>query len=236
MPVRTLKKSYRGQPSYYMSHKALNTSVFCESTLERDFSVLLEFFYWVVTYEEQPFKVPYLNADGVPGKWTPDSLATLRLEDGDEQWLYEVKYRKDLWENWAEYKPKFRGALWYCRDNDIQRFKIMTDVEIRRGSKLKNIKLFLKNRFSQVDQGLVDFTLNLLVDCVTMDTRLLLKSLWDQGVDVNDANVVLYHLIANHRIGLDIESTFTYDTDLWLLPGAMDPVAEDVMFQRREAA
>jgi hypothetical protein len=217
MPVRFLKKSYRGQPSYHMTPKAEHIAVFCESNLERDFYVLLKFFKWVLSYEEQPFKVPYVNQDGIAGRWTPDTLATFQGDESIERWLYEVKFRKDLWENWTENKQKFRGALWHCRDHGIQRFKIVTEVEIRSGSKLKNAKFFIKNRKSEVDSGLVDYILGLLADCMTMETRPLLENLWNQGVEQNDACVALYHLIANHKVGLDFNAPFTYRTALWLL-------------------
>ena len=130
MPVRTLKKSYRGQPSWFQSRKAAR-EVFCESNLERDFYYLLEFFDWVVTFEEQPLTLPYLDVNEQVHQYTPDTRAHLRLGKSDENWLYEVKYRADLRENWAEYKPKFQGAIYYRRRNGFDRFKIMTEGEIR---------------------------------------------------------------------------------------------------------
>lgn len=38
------------------------------------------------------------------------------------------------------------------------------------------------------------------------------------GVDENEACRELYHLIANHRVGLDLDAEFAYDSELWLLP------------------
>lgn len=217
MPVRQLKKSYRGQPSLHMTQKAVHKAVFAESTLERDFYVLLKFLKWVVSYEEQPFKVPYINEYGGAGKWTPDTLVELQVGHSTEKWLYEVKYRVDIKENWAELKPKFRGAILYCKNNDINRFKLMTEVEIRSGSKLKNAKLFLKNRNSKVVPEVIEYILTLLANCVTMKTRTMLESLQTQGLGYNEACVAVYHLIANHRIGLDLNAPFTYESELWLL-------------------
>ena len=218
MPVRTLKKSYRGRPSLIMSRKALNPSVFCESTLERDFHKLLDFYFWVVSYEEQPVKIPYVDWNGRLGEYTPDTKAVLRLAGGEDRWIFEVKFRSDLRENWLEYKPKFRGAIRYCRNNGYARFKIMTDVEIRSGYKVENVKLFLKNRHSTVEPDLLAFMLRALSGQATISTRSLLESVWNVGVDKNDACVALYHLIANHRVGLDLDAEFTYDSELWMLP------------------
>jgi len=185
MPVRTLKKSYRGRPCLNMSRKAVNSSVFCESTLERDFHKLLEFYSWVITYEEQPLKIPYVDANGRPGKYVPDSLAALWLVGDMERWIYEVKYRSDLRENWHEYKPKFRGAIQYCRKKGYNRFKIMTDVEIRSGHKVENVKLFLKNRYSKVEADLLAFMFRTMGNQSTTSTRTLLERVWKLGVEEN---------------------------------------------------
>ena len=65
---------------------------------------------------------------------------------------------------------------------------------------------------------LIDYVVGLLCNCVTLGTRELLQRLWRQGVEENESLVTLYHLISNHVIGLDIESPFTYRSELWLLP------------------
>ena len=218
MPVRTLKPAYRGLPSRFKSFKAGNRHVFCESGLERDFYMLLEFFDWVVTFEEQPLTLPYLDADERVHKYTPDTRAHLRVDGQDEQWLYEVKYREDLWANWQEeYRWKFRGAVHYCRKNGFDRFKIVTEKEIRGGAKLKNIKRFLKKRSAVVDPVLIDYLLGWLEGGLVLDVRTVLERLHGQGVEDDDANVALSHLIATHKIGLDLDLPFTYQTELWRL-------------------
>ncbi|MEN8688782.1 MAG: TnsA endonuclease N-terminal domain-containing protein, partial [Desulfobacterales bacterium] len=209
MPVRNLKPSYRGLPSRTKSLKAGNRHVFGESTLERDLYILFEFFLWVVSYEEQPLTLPYLDVDEKLRKYTPDTQAHLRIDGHDEQWLYEVKYRADLWAEWNELRWKFRGAVRYCRENGFDRFKILTEKEIR-GPKLDNIKRFLKKRSAVVDPVLKDFMLKLLEGGLVLDVRTVLMRLRDQGIEENTANVALSHLIATHKIGLDLDVPFTY--------------------------
>jgi len=219
MPVRTLKKSYRSQLSLLMSRKAVNPSVFCESTLERDFHKLLEFMPWVISFEEQPMKIPYVDANGRPGKYTPDTLTHLQFDDDFEKWIFEVKYRKDLRENWSEYRHKFRGAVHHCKAQGYDRFKIVTEVEIRSGYKLKNVKLFLKNRNSSINPDLLECITRVVGGNGTILTRSLLELATDKmRVDQNEVCRGLYHLIANHRVGLDLDAEFTYQSDLWLLP------------------
>lgn len=214
MPVRTLKPAYRGQPSWFNSRKA-GRQVFCESNLERDFYILLEFFDWVETFEEQPLTVPYLDADLGAHEYTPDTLVTLQSEGGEERWLYEVKFREDLWANWQDYRWKFRGAVRYCREHGFERFKIITEKEIR-GPKLDNVKRFLKKRAAVVDPVLARYLLDQLAGDRTLDVRSLLDRLRGQGVAANQANVTLSHLIATHKVGLDLDLPFSYDTELWL--------------------
>jgi hypothetical protein len=193
--------------------------VFCESTLERDFHKLLEFFPWVISFEEQPMKIPYVDANGRLGKYTPDTLARLQFDVDFEKWIFEVKYRKDLHENWAEYRQKFRGAVHHCKTHGYDRFKVVTEVEIRSGHKLKNVKLFLKNRYSVIDHDLLECIAHALSGAESMRTRHLLElATGIMGVDENEACRGLYHLIANHRVGLDLDAAFTYDSELWLLP------------------
>jgi hypothetical protein len=216
MPVRKLKPAYRGVPSRTKSLKAGDRHVFGESTLERDLYILFEFFLWIVSYEEQPLTLPYLDADEILHKYTPDTRAHLRIDGHDEQWLYEVKYRKDLWAEWHELRWKFRGAVHYCAHNGFDRFKILTEKEIR-GTKLDNIKRFIKKRSAVVDPVLIDYMLGLLEGGLVLDVRTVLTNLRDQGVEDNDANVALSHLIATHKIGLDLDIPFTYETELWRL-------------------
>ena len=72
-----------------------------------------------------------------------------------------------------------------------------------------------------MDPVLIDFMLRFLTNCVTLSTKRFLQLCWQQGVTENVACFHLYHLIANHRVGLDIDAPFTYDSELWLLPGAL---------------
>jgi len=75
-----------------------------ESSLERDFYVLLEFSESVVRWDPQPIRLPL--ADSGKG-YVPDVLVSyldnLRDPSSTRRVLYEVKYRDELWKNWAGY-------------------------------------------------------------------------------------------------------------------------------------
>jgi hypothetical protein len=63
MPVRKIPKNYRGVTGLVASELNAKQTAF-ESTLERDFMLLVEFDPNVLSYEEQPVRIDYLSADG----------------------------------------------------------------------------------------------------------------------------------------------------------------------------
>ena len=111
-----------------------------ESTLEADFLTLLDFNKDVARFRTQPVTIEYQN-NGIPCTYTPD--VKVELKSG-KVIIYEVKYRKDLFENWPVLKPKFRAAIQYAKKIAAE-FKIVTEIEIRTNY-LQNIK-FLKTYY-----------------------------------------------------------------------------------------
>ena len=86
-----------------------------ESTLERDFLLLLDFDPDVEFFEEQPVKIIYHDAHGQRRTYTPDVLVRYRPHRFQARHtkpvLCEVKYRDDLRQHWVEYRPEVpRGA------------------------------------------------------------------------------------------------------------------------------
>ena len=111
-----------------------------ESTLEADFLTLLDFNKDVAKFRTQPVTIEYRNNDSLC-TYTPD--VRVELKSG-KVIIYEVKYRKDLFENWQSLKPKFKAAIQYAKSNASE-FKIITEIEIRT-TYLQNIK-FLKTYY-----------------------------------------------------------------------------------------
>lgn len=108
-----------------------------ESTLEADFFTLLDFNKNVIQFSAQPVTIS-CNQKDLRQHYTPD----VKVEFTNKKIIfYEVKYRNDLFENWAFLKPKFKAAIKYAKHNGAE-FKIITEKEIRTAY-LKNIK-FLK--------------------------------------------------------------------------------------------
>ena len=108
---------------------------FPESSLERDLVSLLEFEPRIVDFEEQPVQVAFRGENGKPRIYTPDFLVSYRPQDWDDvpirRCLVEVKFRQELWEKWAEFRPVFKAARAYATQRGWG-FKILTEVEIRK--------------------------------------------------------------------------------------------------------
>jgi hypothetical protein len=108
--------------------------VWHESTLERDFVILCRFDPEVIGIEEQPVAIPWNDDCGRSHRYTPD-FRVLRRSHIE---IVEIKYRDDLWKNWALYKPKFRAAIAWTQQRGML-FRIRTDRHIRQ-PRLQNAK------------------------------------------------------------------------------------------------
>ena len=133
MGVRKIPTNRRSLTGLVASRKN-DRMVASESSLERDFMLLLDFDRTVERYEEQPVKIDYRDAKGRKRTYTPDILVHYRQnlppEKPSTPLLCEVKYRKDLFEHWKENKPKMRAGRAYAREQGW-RFRIITEREVR---------------------------------------------------------------------------------------------------------
>lgn len=102
-----------------------------ESSLERDFFVLLEFNTNVLRWDAQPIRLDV--GDGA-APYVPDVLVTYlgpsRAIDDTNRVLYEVKYRDELRRRWAQLRPRYRAAWRFAKAHGWQ-FKLITEREIR---------------------------------------------------------------------------------------------------------
>ncbi len=101
-----------------------------ESALERDLMELLRFGNDVRDFFPQPLSIPYVDANGMSRKYTPDGLIYFRRELEHPPVLFEVKYREDFRNSWRELRPKFRAARQLCWEEGWK-FRIFTEFHIR---------------------------------------------------------------------------------------------------------
>ena len=96
-----------------------------ESSLERDWLLALDFDSRVQSIQAQPFSI-YYEHQGATRRYTPDVRADYSLATGVATVVYEVKPYEELQANWATYRPRFKAAVRYCRDQGW-RFKLVTE-------------------------------------------------------------------------------------------------------------
>lgn len=189
-----------------------------ESSLERDLLDLLSFDLNVASLEAQPLTIYYEGADGKTLPYTPDLLVRYRrdvipmVESPDL--LVEVKFRDEYRERFRELKRRFRAARQYARERGW-RFCVLTEREIRTPY-LPNA-LFLRPYRSHPSEP--DYEKSLLDQVKAAGETTpsdLLKSITD---DIERARhlSVLWKLVAEFKIGIDLQQPITMQSPIWPL-------------------
>ena len=186
-----------------------------ESSLERDWLLVLDFDPRVQALQVQPFSLHYEH-QGVTRRYTPDVRADYRLGSGVVTVVYEVKPSEELRANWSAYRPRFKAAVRYCRDHGW-RFRLMTERHIR--TALLDNARFLRRYRALPEQDLyvqqLLYTLHALG--TTTPQTLLAAAYWAEESRMA-ALPMLWKLIANRRLGADLHVPLTMSAPIWL-PG-----------------
>jgi hypothetical protein len=213
MPVRQIPKNYRNVTGVLASAKTDAPAQF-ESTLERDFYTLLEFTPEVAYYEVQPVSIFWQDGHR-SRRYTPDVLVLY----GDDVpplrkiWLYEVKYRSELRERWAELRPKLRSGVSYARRNGM-RFKIVTEIEIRT-TYLANAKFLLPFRRRAIDADHATLLLEVMRALGQTTPVALIAAVFRDEWHRAALLPSLWGLIASFRVGVDLHAPITMDSPIW---------------------
>jgi len=222
MPVRKIPKNYRSVTGLVASELNARQTAF-ESTLERDFMLLVEFDPDVLSYEEQPVRIDYLSADGQARHYTPDILVTYRQIPNSTTLkpplLAEIKYRRDLFEHWQELKPKFRAARRYAKEQGWI-FKIITEVEIRTPY-LKNVKFLRQYQRRSIDLTGASLLLQKVSELQATDPESLLASVCQAAHDRARLLPTLWRLVAQRKIGADLNQPLAMQSLIWPVMTAM---------------
>lgn len=212
MPVRTIPKNYRNVTGIAAYAKADGQAMF-ESTLERDFISLLEFDTQVIRFEVQPVRIVWLNENDKQRSYTPDVLA---VRHGEKPVLYEVKYRSDLKEDWDKFKPKFRMALRYARENHW-RFKIVTEKEIRTPY-LESVKFLIPFvRQGAAEEAHMELLVERLKKLGRSTPSELVASVYSDQWNQARLLPTLWYLVGTGQIGMDLNQKITMQSEIWSL-------------------
>lgn len=222
MPVRTAINTSRRSVRALMACEETDSHE-SESSLEKDLYERLIFDrgYKVESFEEQPVKIDYVDQDGRPTIYHPDTLiywtGQALLDNGCRPTLVEVKYRKDFWEDWPYAKYKYKQAIKYCAERHWK-FKILTEVEIRTQylENAKFLKPYLHSRNNKIDPDLLKSVKERVesFEAVTIDE--LFKSFHLTLEGRGHFFPVIWRLIAKREILIDYMRPLSMQTHMWM--------------------
>lgn len=215
MPIRKIPKNYRNVTGVAASDKAVGDAQF-ESTLERDFLALLEFSPEVTRFEVQPVKIEWRDGQDKPRSYTPDVLVEFDIGLSQAPWLCEVKYRNDLKKGWDDLHPKFRRGIRYAKAHGW-RFRLITEVEIRTPY-LDNVRFLMPFRFRQIPEADIEQVLAELRSTNRATPARLTQAFSDDKWRQAELLPAVWHLLANHQIGADLDVALTMDSHIWSQP------------------
>ncbi len=212
-PTRKIGTSHRSLRAFHPSGKT-GKLVQLESALERDFCCLLEFDPEIISYVEQPVAVEYWLVER-RHQYTPDFL--IRYLDERPAVLAEIKYRADLRENWAAYKPKFRAAQHYAASRGWK-FRLFTEVEIQTPY-LNNVKFLLRFRsfYQPPAAAFTQLLLRVLAQQVESTPAELLGFATEETARQAELLSVLWQLVGKGIIGCDLRRPLTMCSPIWYL-------------------
>lgn len=139
MPVRKIPKSFRSVTGRFPSVLNNGRCIGCESRLEQEFYLKLEFDRTVRKYEEQPLVIKG-EVDGKKISYTPDCL--VYYLDGKPNRLVEIKFQSELDEHDANLEARLSLGRSYAKENGLE-FEVVTEVQIRDAA-LDNYRLIYR--------------------------------------------------------------------------------------------
>lgn len=114
----------------------LGRMVYCESSVELDYAFLLDADHSVMSFQEQPGKIIYY-LNGKLHKYTPDFL----VNRPHKKQIVEVKPESKA--STEENRVLFEIIRTICLNAGYE-FVVITDIDIREGSRLENVRAFWK--------------------------------------------------------------------------------------------
>lgn len=186
-----------------------------ESSLERDFFVLLEFNPDVQRWDPQPVR---LRVGETGSYYTPDVLVSFYPKGRERKprlVLYEIKYRDELRKKWAELKPRLKAARRYAKEQGRE-FRIITECEIRDGGLLWNAKFLLPYVYDEPDdQGIGAIIANLKRLGISTPSKLLNECSADRWQQAR-LLTVLWQQVAGRVVQTDLSARLTMDSEIWI--------------------
>lgn len=191
-----------------------------ESSLERDFMLLMQFDPAVDVYTPQPLTMTYCGQDGQLHRYTPDGLIEWRADHpvhDPRPVLVEIKYREDVIGKWREWRARARAAKAFAAEKGWL-FMIFTEREIRTPA-LENATFLLPYLRRASAPEMEQWLLDRLTELVETTPRDLVESIYRDKWKQATLIPVMWRLLADRRIGFDIAQTLNMRTTIWSLRG-----------------
>lgn len=189
-----------------------------ESALERDLLDLFAFDLNVDHCEAQPVTIFYEGSDGQIRPYRPDVLVCYRRDvlPGRDMppLLVEVKYRDEYRGRFHELKQRFRAARRYARERGWQ-FRVLTEREIRTPY-LENARFLRPYRDAQTDHVREDRILSYFATCPESTPHRVVNALGENDLERARLLAVLWKLLAEFRVGVDLMNPMGMDTPIWV--------------------
>lgn len=193
-----------------------NSLVWFESSLERDFALLMEFNPEVSHYLEQPFTIEYFNKQGKKREYTPDFL--VHFLDDTPPWLCEIKPSEKVLKMKAVLSEKINAAKKFCKDEGYC-FRLFTDENIRT-IYLDNIKFLNNYDIGFASEPCIELIEERLMVLGSTTIKELLISLDDANKQIKAKCIyALWCLIKSAIIGCDLSQKISVESEIWLNDG-----------------
>lgn len=187
-----------------------------ESSLERDFLLLVHWDHEVDWYQSQPVKIKFKAPNGDSKTYTPDLLVSYRDNTERKPLLCEVKYREDLAFQWKELKPRFRAARQHAKEQGWE-FAIFTEREIRT-QYLQNIQFLWSYRFACFHDHHYDRLRLVMAELEECDPATLLEASYSSKTLRGEAMWTLWCMVARQWVKCDLNVPLTMKTRIWVDP------------------
>lgn len=182
------------------------------SSLERDLLLVLDFDPRVRRLEVETVAVTYEDA-GRTRSYRPDIVAEFTADGRGWTEVYEVKYREELREKWAELRPRFKAATAHCRARGW-RFRLMTETQIR-VPELSNYKFLRRYRRIAADDMHEQALLLTMTAMGPSQVKDVLTATWNDPDRRLIALAYLWRLLATGAINADLSKPLTMGTTVW---------------------
>lgn len=182
------------------------------SSIEADAIYFFEFKKSVNWYKPQPFKTKHRLSDGIIHSYTPD----FEVHENDSQDRYIVECKPEAKVDEPHTKQQIQlGEIW-AKENDAS-FVLLTDVDLRSGHVLSNIKLMW--RYARIE----------LPKPTQWEIEAILRThhsgmpIWQLCGVIADENErpfgyrkYILHMMFHHLLEFDLNSQLCDETKVWL--------------------